>query len=139
LSSIPPFSLMLGLSAGLRDTSYAMGTSTGSAERRREALEAAIEGVIGHGQRNPRPARASCAEALAGRDGHAPVREERRGRDAVGQPEPGEERPLRAGADRGCDAVAARLVASPTLLDRGLRAVERGNAGLLDRPEDARS
>ena len=60
-------------------------------------------------------------------------------RDAFGQPDPGEERPFRAGAGRCSDAVSTRLVASATRLDRVLRAAQRGDPGLLDRPEDART
>src|SRR5207302_7570212 len=104
-----------------------------------EALETAVQHVVRDGERDPSPPGAARAEALARRDGETGVREELRRRHALRQPDPREERPFRARAGRPGDAVAARLVARPALLDRGLRAGERGDARLLDGPEDARA
>ena len=106
----------------------------------REPLEPEIEQVVGCREREPRPACATRAEALAGRDRDAMLLEQVIAGDAVGQAEPDEERALAPRVDsgeRGQRAVAPALVDRATFLDRVLRPGQRCDPRLLHRPEDA--
>ena len=86
---------------------------------------------------NPAP---RGAEALAGRDGDALLDEQALGGNAVGQLDPDVERSFRrrrfGNASRRPNAVAPRLVERAPLGHRLLRTCQRGDRGLLHRPED---
>src|SRR5581483_4060213 len=96
---------------------------------------------VGRRERQPRPAAAALAEALARRERDAMLLEQLLAREPVGQLEPDEEGALAArpaARERGDGAVTPPLVGRAPLLDRVLRPGERCDAGFLHRHEDTR-
>src|SRR5205085_7552071 len=92
----------------------------GSAERVAQAVEADVERLVRHREREAGSAGASLAEALAGSERHPCLRQQALRRPAVRQHEPDEERALAARIERRQsreDAVAAALVGGAPLLD----------------------
>src|SRR3954470_21000797 len=87
-----------------------------SGERFAQPRDAGVEPVVRDGEREPRPAAAAHAEALAGGERDVVLREQRLRRDALRESQPDVVAPLAAGrvelrpCERGEDAVAARLV-----------------------------
>ena len=107
-------------------------------ERAVQPLGAELDRLVGDGEREPRPAGAARAEALARRDRDAVLEQQRLGGEPLGQPEPDEERALahdRLRQRRG-DHVAPALVRVDALLDGVLRPFERGDRRGLERRED---
>src|SRR6266542_2108163 len=102
-----------------------------------EALEPALERLVADREREPDPAGAARAEALARRDRDALLGEKALERDPLRELDPDEERPLAGDRpDHLGHPVAPALVDVATLGDGLLRAGQRRDAGLLDRPED---